>query len=145
VEEGGRMHSGTESQQRPSTMQGARNLLQLCFGPAFVQAFVLTFLGEWGDRSQIATIALGANHNVYLVSLGTVIGHGACTTLAVLGGRYLSTKISVKHVTLGGAVLFLVFAILYFHEAWTSADSPAVHILHPEHADHEIQWHNTEA
>ena len=31
-------------------------------GPVFVQAFVLTFLGEWGDRSQIATIALGAAH-----------------------------------------------------------------------------------
>jgi len=126
-------------------IQGARNLLQLCFGPAFVQAFVLTFLGEWGDRSQIATIALGANHNVYLVTLGTVIGHGACTSLAVLGGRYLSTKISVKHVTFGGAALFLIFAILYFHEAWTSSDSLAVHILHPEHADHEVSWHDTNA
>lgn len=30
--------------------------------PVFVQAFVLTFLGEWGDRSQIATIALAAAH-----------------------------------------------------------------------------------
>jgi putative Ca2+/H+ antiporter (TMEM165/GDT1 family) len=24
--------------------------------PVFVEAFVLTFLAEWGDRSQIATI-----------------------------------------------------------------------------------------
>jgi len=142
VEEGGRTHDSGSGEGETGLVQGARNLLQLCFGPALVQAFVLTFLGEWGDRSQIATIALGANHNVYLVSLGTVIGHGACTSLAVLGGRYLSTKISVKHVTLGGSILFLLFAILYFHEAWTSTDSPAVHILHPEHADHEVQWHN---
>ena len=43
-------------------MDGARNLSSLVFGPVFVQAFVLTFLGEWGDRSQIATIALAAAH-----------------------------------------------------------------------------------
>ena len=42
--------------------EGARNFFSLLLGPVFVQSFVLTFLGEWGDRSQIATIALGAAH-----------------------------------------------------------------------------------
>jgi putative Ca2+/H+ antiporter (TMEM165/GDT1 family) len=47
---------------RTSCAEGARNFCSLFLGPVFVQAFVLTFLGEWGDRSQIATIALGAAH-----------------------------------------------------------------------------------
>ena len=45
-----------------SLADGARNFFSLLLGPVFVQAFVLTFLGEWGDRSQISTIALGAAH-----------------------------------------------------------------------------------
>ena len=36
---------------------------------------------------------------MYVVALGTVVGHSCCTALAVMGGRYVSTKISVKHGT----------------------------------------------
>jgi len=39
---------------------GIMNLMNLLFSPVFVQTFIMTFLGEWGDRSQIATITLAA-------------------------------------------------------------------------------------
>ncbi|PFH45373.1 hypothetical protein AMATHDRAFT_71770 [Amanita thiersii Skay4041] len=107
----------TKANKAKSWAEGARNFCSLFLGPVFVQAFVLTFLGEWGDRSQIATIALGAAHNVYLVTLGTIVGHSCCTALAVVGGRYVSTKISVKHVTYGGSILFLLFGMIYFYQA----------------------------
>ncbi|KAI6157372.1 hypothetical protein BKA82DRAFT_143542 [Pisolithus tinctorius] len=113
-------HTGKPTKKSGFT-EGTRNVCNLLLGPVFVQAFVLTFLGEWGDRSQIATIALGAAHSVYLVTLGTIIGHTACTALAVLGGRYVSSKISVKHVTLGGAVLFLIFGVIYLYESFAAS------------------------
>ena len=53
---------GARKVDRTSIQEGARNFFSLFLGPVFVQAFALTFLGEWGDRSQIATIALGAAH-----------------------------------------------------------------------------------
>lgn len=39
-----------------------RTTLQITTNPVFAQAFVLTFLGEWGDRSQITTIAMAGAH-----------------------------------------------------------------------------------
>lgn len=75
-----------------------------------MQAFVLTFLAEWGDRSQIATIALAAARSPVGVTLGGVLGHGCCTALAVLGGRVLASRISERAVMACGGVLFLGFA-----------------------------------
>jgi putative Ca2+/H+ antiporter (TMEM165/GDT1 family) len=67
--EEGETHHGSGKATRISSpsdqnrwSEGARNFCSLFLGPVFVQAFVLTFLGEWGDRSQISTIALAAAH-----------------------------------------------------------------------------------
>ncbi|KAF7723201.1 hypothetical protein EC973_002276 [Apophysomyces ossiformis] len=100
--------------------EGLMNLMQLVFSPVFVQTFVLTFLGEWGDRSQISTIALAAANDVYWVTAGVVIGHTMCTALAVIGGRMLAAKISVRTVTFVGAILFLIFGAFYSYHAYTA-------------------------
>lgn len=88
------------------------------FSPAWIQTFVMTFLGEWGDRSQIATIALAAGSDYIQVILGGIIGHGLCTGMAVIGGQYLASKISVRTVLLGGSAAFYVFALTYLYSAY---------------------------
>ncbi|XP_063703733.1 putative divalent cation/proton antiporter TMEM165 isoform X2 [Culicoides brevitarsis] len=77
----------------------------------FMQAMTMTFLAEWGDRSQLATIILSARENVYGVIVGGVIGHAICTGIAVIGGRMIAQRISVRTVTIVGGVVFLLFAI----------------------------------
>ncbi|KAK6199335.1 uncharacterized protein RJT21DRAFT_45965 [Scheffersomyces amazonensis] len=94
------------------------NLAEFVLSPVWIQVFVMTFLGEWGDRSQIATIAMAAGSDYWFVILGAIIGHGVCTAAACIGGKLLAKKISMRNVTLGGAIAFFVFSILYFYNAY---------------------------
>ncbi|KAI0162148.1 hypothetical protein GGR57DRAFT_312373 [Xylariaceae sp. FL1272] len=97
---------------------GLSNLFSLLLSPAWVQTFVMTFLGEWGDRSQIATIAMAAGQDYWWVTLGAMLGHACCTGVAVIGGRAIAGKVSLKVVTMGGAIAFLVFGFIYLVEAF---------------------------
>lgn len=80
----------------------------------FIQAFTLTFLAEWGDRSQIATIALGSVKDPFGVIFGGLVGHAFCTGVAVIGGRMLAARISEKTVAIIGGLSFLGFGIHSF-------------------------------
>jgi putative Ca2+/H+ antiporter (TMEM165/GDT1 family) len=80
----------------------------------FFHVFLLTFLAEWGDRSQIATIALAAAKDPFGVTAGACFGHSLCTGMAVVGGRMLASRISEKTVSFWGGVIFLCFGVHAF-------------------------------
>lgn len=101
------------------------NLASFILSPVWIQVFVMTFLGEWGDRSQIATIAMAAGLDYWFVILGAVVGHGICTAAACIGGQLLATRISMRNVTLGGAAAFFVFAVMYFYDFYTHPEGAA--------------------
>eukprot|EP00397_Hematodinium_sp_SG-2012_P019729 GEMP01020288.1.p1 GENE.GEMP01020288.1~~GEMP01020288.1.p1 ORF type:complete len:370 (+),score=76.80 GEMP01020288.1:104-1213(+) len=84
------------------------------------QVFMLTFLAEWGDRSQIATIAMAADKEPIGVTVGGIVGHSMCTGVACVGGRYLAARISERSVILVGGILFMIFG---FHSLLVGADS----------------------
>lgn len=86
---------------------GENTQLAIC-----AEAFVLTFLAEWGDRTQIATIALAAGNNPVGVTTGAIVGHGICAAIAVIGGRMLAGRISERKLTFAGGYLFLIFSIV---------------------------------
>jgi putative Ca2+/H+ antiporter (TMEM165/GDT1 family) len=77
----------------------------------FLQSFVMTFLAEWGDRSQISTIALASAKDPIGVTIGGIFGHMICTGGAVIGGKLLASRISERNVNLAGGTLFIFFAI----------------------------------
>lgn len=77
-----------------------------------LEAFLLTFLAEWGDRTQIATITLAAANHPLGVTLGATLGHGIATAIAVISGNFISGRLSERWLTVAGGCLFLVFGAL---------------------------------
>lgn len=80
------------------------------------EAFMLTFVAEWGDRTQIATIALAAANNPFGVTLGAILGHTICALIAVLGGYLVAGRISERTIVALGGVLFLIFGAIAWWE-----------------------------
>ncbi len=99
--------------------QSLRNILsRYSWLGVWTQAFVMTFLAEWGDRTQISTIALAAAYNPVFVTVGALVGHGICTAIAVIGGRLIAGKISERVITAVGGVLFLIFGITAYFQGY---------------------------
>eukprot|EP01135_Chromosphaera_perkinsii_P000469 Nk52_evm23s96 gene=Nk52_evmTU23s96 len=105
-----------ESGDGESTFSAISVACSKMFNPVMLQAFTMTFLAEWGDRSQITTVVLATRENPYGIAVGGSIGHCMCTGLAVIGGRMLAQKISVRTVTIVGGLTFLGFAILSLYQ-----------------------------
>jgi Ca2+/H+ antiporter, TMEM165/GDT1 family len=82
----------------------------------WLQAFILTFLAEWGDRTQISTITLAASNHPAAVTIGAVLGHAICTAIAVIGGRLIAGRISERMITGIGGLLFLVFGVTAYFQ-----------------------------
>jgi len=94
--------------------------LERLVSPVFAQAATMTFIAEWGDRSQIATIALGAQKEPFGVVFGGIAGHCICTGIAVIGGKMVSNHISERSVALVGGFVFLGFGAM---TAWLGPES----------------------
>lgn len=88
----------------------------------FVTTLVAFFLVEMGDKTQLATIALGARfHSVVAVMLGTTLGMMIANVPAVLFGNALIKQVPLKVVRIAAALLFLAVGLWLLAE---TAGSP---------------------
>lgn len=79
---------------------------------AFLTTFVSFFLAEMGDKTQLATVALGAQYNsVVMVTLGTTLGMMASNALVIFFGHRILKRISMKWVRIFASLLFVIFAL----------------------------------
>ena len=81
-------------------------------GSAFLTTLVAFFLVEMGDKTQVATVALGAQYRAVLtVAAGTTLGMMLANTPAVFLGQELVKRVSLKATRIGAALLFAALGI----------------------------------
>lgn len=82
------------------------------FGP-LMTTIIAFFLAEMGDKTQLATVALGAEYarQIWLVTIGTTLGMMASNALAIFLGDRLLAKIPMQKVRIGASILFAIFGL----------------------------------
>lgn len=81
------------------------------FGP-FLTTLVAFFFVEMGDKTQVATIALGARfHDALSVTIGTTAGMMLANVPAVLLGGELVRRVPLQTVRIAAALLFAVLGL----------------------------------
>ncbi len=79
---------------------------------AFMTTTVAFFIAEMGDKTQLATVALGARYSEpILVTVGTTLGMLGANFPAVLFGHKFTEKVPMKIVHRIASGLFILFAI----------------------------------
>lgn len=85
----------------------------------FTTAFIVIFLAEWGDLTQILTANLAAHyHSPVSVGVGAVLALWAVAAVAVVGGQ---TLLRIVNVTTVRYVTAVVLTGLAGYTAWLAA------------------------
>lgn len=73
-------------------------------------------VGEFGDKTFLASIGLGIQYPFYKISLiiGAILGMVISNLIAIVFGKLLLNKISDKSVKLISGLLFIIFGVIGF-------------------------------
>lgn len=78
----------------------------------FGATFILFFLAEIGDKTQIATVALAARYDsIFWVMLGTTLGMMITNAPAVFIGNKLAERLSIALIHKIGAAIFFIVGV----------------------------------
>ena len=86
---------------------------------AFLTTLVAFFLVEIGDKTQIATIALGARYgDVAAVTAGTTLGMLLANAPVVLAGDALIKRVPLQAVRIAAAAVFIAMGVWLLWTRW---------------------------
>lgn len=87
----------------------------------FATTFLMIFLAEFGDKTQIAVAGLGAADPAIPVWLGATAALALTSALGVWAGKTLVRRLPPRALSVTGGLLFLAFAAF---AAWQAVPAP---------------------
>jgi len=84
------------------------------FKNSFLSGFVLIFITEWGDKTQIASGIFATKYNPLMVLIGAMTALALLSVMAIYLGRFVSNKVDKKVVTKIAGIVFILMGISFF-------------------------------
>lgn len=82
----------------------------------FIQTFLLVFVAELGDKTQVMLMTLAAKYSIIQVLLGIFIGVTLNHGLAILIGEYIANIVNVDFLQIFAGIIFVIFGVLGLSE-----------------------------
>lgn len=84
----------------------------------FTLSFIMISIAEFGDKTQLAVIALTAQYGAPLmVYLGAVSAFALIVGIGVVLGKKISERVSSEWIEIGAGIVFMVMGVLFILEA----------------------------
>lgn len=81
---------------------------------SFLSGFVLIFITEWGDKTQIASGIFATKYNPVMVLIGAMTALTLLSIMAIYLGRFISSRVDKKVVTKIAGTVFILMGISFF-------------------------------
>ncbi|MBC7079775.1 MAG: TMEM165/GDT1 family protein [Methanothrix sp.] len=78
----------------------------------FLSGFLVIFLAEWGDKTQIASAVFATQYNPWLVLGGTMLALFILSISAIYLGRFILGYINRRTITLAAGLIFMAMGIV---------------------------------
>lgn len=84
------------------------------FRQSFINSFVMIFVAEWGDLTQLATAALQVKyHDIWSILTGSILALWSVTLVCIIAGKSLKKWLEPQKLQLIGAVIFAIVGIYF--------------------------------
>ncbi len=86
---------------------------------AFLSSFLIIFIAEMGDKTQLLAIAFASKYKIYQVIIAISLATFICNAIAVLLGGFLVAVVPLDIISFLAAVSFICFGIWTLREKGT--------------------------
>ena len=84
------------------------------FENPFYSGFILIFVSEWGDKTQIAAGLFATRYSGLMVLTGVIIALSLLSIIAIYSGKFISDKVNRETLAKIAGISFILLGIAFF-------------------------------